>query len=45
MTAVATTTAVTAFGLLAVAIIGHGLFVDGPVDSTEDLAEPVDALD
>jgi hypothetical protein len=43
VTAVATT-AVTAFGLLAVAIIGHGLFVDGPVDSTEDLGEPVDAL-
>jgi hypothetical protein len=44
VTAVATTTAVTASGLLAVAIIGHGLFVNGPVDSAEDLAEPVDAL-
>ena len=44
LTAVATTTAVTAFGLLAVAIIGHGLFVNGPVDSADDLADPVEAL-
>ncbi|MFC5970114.1 hypothetical protein ACFPYI_02105 [Halomarina salina] len=44
LTAIATTTAVTAAGLLAVVIIGHGLFVNGPVDSREDLAEPVEAL-
>ena len=44
VTAVASTTAVTAFGLLAVVIIGHGLFVNGPVDSAEDLADPVETL-
>jgi hypothetical protein len=44
LTPVATTTAVTAFGLLAVVIIGHGLFVRGPVDDPEDLADPVESL-
>lgn len=36
--------AVIATSLVAVAIIGHGLFVNGPVDQPQDLAEPVDAL-
>ena len=44
VTAVATTTAVTVAGLLAVVIIAHGLFVNGPVDSADDLSDPVDAL-
>ena len=44
LTAVATTTAVTGAGLFAVAIIGHGLFVNGPVDAVEDLADPVESL-
>lgn len=43
-TSVPTTTSVTAFGLLSVAIIGHGLFVNGPVDAPEDLTDPVDSL-
>ncbi|MFD1514255.1 hypothetical protein [Halomarina rubra] len=44
LTTVATTTSVTVCGLFAVAIIGHGLFVNGPVDAPEDLADPVEAL-
>ncbi|MWG36329.1 hypothetical protein [Halomarina oriensis] len=43
-TAVATTTAVTVAGLLAVVIIAHGLFVNGPVDAPEDLTDPVESL-
>lgn len=35
---------VTVAGLLAVAVIGHGLFVNGPVDDPADLADEVDAL-
>ena len=31
-------------GSVGVALIGHKLFVDGPIDAPEDLAEPVDAL-
>jgi len=38
------TTSVPALALVAVAFIGHGLFVNGPVDEVDDLAEEVDAL-
>ncbi|WP_135829117.1 hypothetical protein [Halorussus halobius] len=44
LTSVGLPTAVTASGLVAVAVIGHGLFVNGPVDAPEDLADEVDAL-
>lgn len=37
-------TAVSVAGVLAAALIGHGLFVNGPVDRPADLAEEVDAL-
>ena len=43
-TAVALPTAVTVCSLLAIAFIGHGLFVNGPVDEPSDLREEVDAL-
>lgn len=36
--------AVVAASLLAIAFIGHGLFVNGPVDAPADLTEEVDAL-
>ena len=44
-TAVALPTAVTVCSLLAIAFIGHGLFVNGPVDRFEDLSEEVDPVD
>lgn len=44
LTAVAVTTTVTVAGLFAVAVIGHGLFVNGPVDDPADLADEVDVL-
>ncbi|MFC7046729.1 hypothetical protein ACFQH6_16125 [Halobacteriaceae archaeon GCM10025711] len=44
LTALPMTTAVTGAGLVAVAIIGHGLFVNGPVDAPADLTDEVDAL-
>jgi len=31
-------------GVIAVAIMGHGMFVNGPVDAPEDLAEEVETL-
>ncbi|MDY6764494.1 MAG: hypothetical protein SV377_02220 [Halobacteria archaeon] len=31
-------------GLIAIGIIGHGLFVNGPVDSPEDLSDKVNTL-
>ena len=37
-------TAVTVAGLAAALLIGHGLFVNGPIDATEDLTDEVDAL-
>lgn len=43
-TAVTLPVAVIATSLVAVALIGHGLFVNGPVDDPGDLAEPVEAL-
>jgi len=44
LTALALPTAITLAGLVAAALIGHGLFVRGPVDGPEDLADEVDAL-
>ncbi|WP_115862384.1 hypothetical protein [Halorussus litoreus] len=44
LTSVALPTAVTGAGLIAVAVIAHGLFVNGPVDGPDDLADEVDAL-
>lgn len=41
-TPVTLTAAVVLFGLLAVAFIGHALFVNGPIDEVEDLSEEVD---
>jgi len=35
---------VPAFALVAVAFIGHGLFVNGPVDAPTDLTDEVDTL-
>lgn len=43
-TPVALPTAIIACSLLAIAFIGHGLFVNGPVDALDDLAEEVDPL-
>lgn len=43
-TAVALPTAVTAAGVVAAALIGHALFLNGPVDEPSDLADEVDAL-
>ncbi|ELZ26861.1 hypothetical protein C475_08001 [Halosimplex carlsbadense 2-9-1] len=44
LTLVAATTSVFAAGLVAVALIGHGLFVNGPVGGAEDLTDVVEAL-
>jgi hypothetical protein len=43
-TSVPVTVAVLAFGLVAIAIMAHGLFVNGPVDDPDDLTDEVDAL-
>jgi hypothetical protein len=43
-TGVSLLVAVVAASLVAIAIITHGLFVNGPVDGPEDLAEEVEAL-
>ncbi|WP_254537038.1 hypothetical protein [Halomarina litorea] len=45
LTAVPLTTAVIVACLFAAALVGHGLFVNGPVDEFADLADEVDALD
>lgn len=37
-------TAVTGAGFVAAALIGHGLFVNGPVDDPSDLTDEVEAL-
>ena len=44
LTPVAPTTAIIVACLFAAAIIGHGLFVNGPVDEPVDLGDEVDAL-
>lgn len=43
LTAVAMPVAVVGFGGVSVALIGHALFVNGPVDDLADLTEEVDA--
>lgn len=45
LTPVPLTTAVIVACLFAAALVGHGLFVNGPVDGFTDLAEEVEALD
>ena len=42
LTPVAIPVAVVALGGVAVGITGHALFVDGPVDGVDDLAEAVE---
>ncbi|WP_436923618.1 hypothetical protein [Halosimplex amylolyticum] len=44
LTGVSPTTSTLGFGLVAVGFIGHGLFVNGPVDDPGDLADEVDTL-
>ena len=44
LTPVAVQTGVVAFGVVALALIGHALFVRGPVDQPSDLTDTVDAL-
>lgn len=44
LTPIETSTAVTAAGLLAALLVGHGLFVRGPVDGPGDLTDEVEAL-
>ncbi|MFB6204941.1 MAG: hypothetical protein ABEJ05_00210 [Haloglomus sp.] len=44
LTAVAVQTAVIGFGVLALALIAHALFVNGPVDQPSDLTDPVETL-
>ena len=44
LTTVPLTLAVTGAGLVAIALIGHGLFVNGPVDEPADLTNEVDRL-
>ncbi|MFB6172197.1 MAG: hypothetical protein ABEJ23_06665 [Haloarculaceae archaeon] len=44
VTSVPLPAAVVATGLVSAALIGHALFVNGPVDDPQDLAEPVDVL-
>jgi len=43
-TAVPMTVSVPVLALVAVALIGHGLFVNGPVEEIDDLAEEVEVL-
>ncbi|KAB1198980.1 MULTISPECIES: hypothetical protein [Haloferax] len=43
-TTVHPTTAIVGFSFVAAAVMGHGLFVNGPVDEPADLADEVDAL-
>lgn len=42
MTPVAITTAAVAFGLLSIVIVGHALFVNGPIDEVADLADEIE---
>lgn len=43
-TSVPATVAVSAFSVLAIAVLLHGLFVNGPVDEPGDLTDEVDGL-
>ena len=45
LTTVAIPTAIVGAGLLAAALIAHGLFVNGPVDGLDDLSDEVKVLD
>jgi len=44
MTTVPATTSVTAAGFIGTVLVGHSLFVNGPVDEPEDLTDEVDTL-
>jgi hypothetical protein len=44
LTAVSLSLSVIGAGFVAVAIIGHGLFVNGPVDEPSDLTNEVETL-
>ena len=44
LTPVPLSASVPVLALVAVALVGHGLFVNGPVDDVDDLAGEVDAL-
>ncbi|WP_435334316.1 hypothetical protein [Haloarchaeobius sp. TZWWS8] len=43
-TTVSMSLSVVSTGLVAAAVIGHGLFVNGPVDAPDDLTDEVEAL-
>lgn len=43
LTPVALTTAVVGFGLVALLLVGHALFVNGPVDDPTDLTAEVES--
>ena len=43
-TSISLASAVAGAGLVAALMIGHGLFVNGPVDRPRDLTDEVDAL-
>ncbi|QSX00660.1 hypothetical protein [Haloterrigena alkaliphila] len=45
VTAVALEVAIAVLGLVAIGFIVHALFVNGPVDDTEDLAEEIELED
>ena len=45
LTAVSTLVSLPAMGLIAMAVVYHGLFVNGPVDEVEDLSQEADLLD
>lgn len=44
LTPVPLSTSVPVLAVVAVALIGHGLFVNGPVDEIDDLTEEVETL-
>jgi hypothetical protein len=44
LTALSVRVTVSVAGLVAVLIMAHGMFVNGPVDSPEDLTEEVESL-
>lgn len=44
-TSVPMTLAVPAFGIVAALLIGHGMFVNGPIDRPADLTDEVPAFD
>lgn len=45
LTSVPSALSVPAFGLLAALLIGHGMFVNGPVDRPADLTDEVSAFE